>query len=136
MSEQVMLKDLPSSSSVVNSDEFVVWNGSNNARRVNRSAIVKEEHDTINSIESVTASATGLTIGANSGATLQIPYTPASGKQVIAIMNVVTNFPGLRIENYWYDPSTNNVNIYVTNTLSESQSVRLVAFMLIRNTMT
>ena len=136
MSEQVMLKDLPSSSSVVNSDEFVVWNGSNNARRVNRSAIVKEEHDTINSIESVTASATGLTIGANSGATLQIPYTPASGKQVIAIMNVVTNFPGLRIENYWYDPSTNNVNIYVTNTLSESQSVRLVAFMLIRKTMT
>jgi hypothetical protein len=136
MSEQVMLKDLPSSSSVVNSDEFVVWNGSNNARRVNRSAIVKEEHDTINSIESATASATGLTIGANSGATLQIPYTPASGKQVIAIMNVVTSFPGLRIENYWYDPSTNIVNIYVTNTLSESQSVRLVAFMLIRKTMT
>lgn len=136
MAEQIMLKDLPSSSSVVNSDEFVVWNGSNNARRVNRSAIVKEEHDTINSIEAATASATGLTIGANSGATLQIPYTPASGKQVMAIMNIVTNFPGLRIENYWYDPSTNIINVFVTNTLSESQSVRLVAFVLIRNTMT
>lgn len=127
----IMLKDLPQTTSVEDTDEMVVWSGTGNAKRAAKSAIVAKERDAIASLTTDTASASNLVIAANSAADLSIPYTVPSGFRVVVVMNVVTNFPGIRIENYYYAADTSTIKVSCVNTLSSAQNIRLVAFVLI-----
>lgn len=126
-----MLKDLPQTTSVADTDEMVVWSGTGNAKRAEKSAIVAKERDAIQTMTTATAAASDLAIAANSAAELSIPYTVPTGYRVAAVLNVVTNFPGIRIENYYYDPNTSAIKVHCVNTLSSTQNIRLVAFVFI-----
>ena len=126
-----MLKDLPQTTSVADTDEMLVWSGTGNAKRAAKSAIVAEVRDAIASLITDTAYASDLAIAANSGAELSIPYTAPSGYRVVAVMNATTNYPGIRIENYYYDPGASTLKVYCFNTLSAAQNISLRAFVLL-----
>lgn len=125
-----MLKDLPQTTSVADTDEMLVWSGTGNAKRAAKSAIVAKERDAIQTMTTVTVSASNLAIAANGAAELSIPYTMPTGYRLVAVMNVVTNYTGIRIENYYPDPNTSTIKVSCANTLSSAQNIRLVAFVL------
>ena len=126
-----MLKDLPQTTSVADTDEMVVWSGTGNAKRAAKSAIVAKERDAINSLTTDRIPASNLAIAANSAAELSIPYTIPSGFRVVTVINVITNYAGIRIENYYYDPGTSTIKAGCVNTLSSAQNIKLRTFVLI-----
>ena len=125
-----MLKNLPQTISVEDTDEMLVWSGTGNAKRATKSAIVAKERDAIQTMTIDVASASKLAIAANSAAELSIPYTVPSGFRVVAVLNVVTNFPGIRIENYYPDLNASTIKVACVNTLSVAQTISLRAFIL------
>ena len=125
-----MLKNLPQTTSVEDTDEMLVWSGTGNAKRATKSAIVAKERDAIQTMTIDVASASKLAIAANSAAELSIPYTVPSGFRVVAVLNVVTNFPGIRIENYYPDLNASTIKVACVNTLSVAQTISLRAFIL------
>lgn len=125
-----MLKNLPQTTSVADTDEMLVWSGTGNAKRAAKSTIVAKERNAIASLTTDVRSASDLAIAANSVAELSIPYTAPSEFRVVAVLNVVTNFPGIRIENYYYDPNTSTIKVVCANTLSSAQNIKLIAFVL------
>lgn len=125
-----MLKDLPQTTSVADTDEMLVWSGTGNANRAAKSAIVAKERDAIQTMTTSVASASNLAIAANSAAELSIPYTIPSGFRLVTVINVLTNFPGIRIENYYLDPNTSTIKVACVNTLSTAQNIFLRAFVL------
>lgn len=126
-----MLKNLPQTTSVADTDEMLVWSGTGNAKRAGKSAIVAKERDAIQSMTTAVAAASDLAIAANGTAEFSIPYTAPTGYRLVAILNVLTNYPGIRIENYYYDPNTSTIKVVCVNTLSVAQNIRLRALILI-----
>lgn len=125
-----MLKDLPQTTSVADTDEMVVWSGSGNAKRAAKSAIVAKERDAIQTMSVDVPVASNLAIAANGTAELSIPYTAPTGYRLVAVMSAATNYPGIRIENYYYDFSTSVIKVFCVNTLSAAQNITLRAFVL------
>ena len=125
-----MLKDLPQTTSVADTDEMVVWSGSGNAKRAAKSAIVARERDAIQTMTVDIASASNLAIAANSPAELSIPYIVPTGYRLVAVLNVLTSYPGIRMENYYPDPNTSTIKVVCVNTLSVAQNIKLLAFYL------
>lgn len=125
-----MLKDLPQTTSVADTDEMLVWSGTGNAKRAAKSAIVAKERDAIQTMTIDPVRAPDLAIAANSAAELSIPYTVPTEFRMIAILNVLTNYPGIRIENYYYDANTSSIKVACANTLSSAQNITLRAFVL------
>ena len=129
-----MLKNLPQTISVEDTDEMLVWSGTGNAKRAAKSEIVAKERDAIKTMTVNSVLASKLAIAANGTAELSIPYTVPSGFRLVAVLNVVTNFPGIRIENYYPDPNTSTIKVVCVNTLSAAQTISLRAFVLIVKT--
>ena len=126
-----MLKNLPQTTSVADTDEMLVWSGTGNAKRAAKSAIVAKERDAIATMMTDTTSASDLAIAANDSAELSIPYTVPTGYRVVAVLNVLTNYPGIRIEHYYYAPDTSTIKVSCVNTLSSAQNIKLRALVLI-----
>ena len=118
------LSELVKDSSVADSDQILVWNGTDGARRVSKSNFVGTENiklsnmsEAILSLSVISKTVSVDQINANSALTVTVDvgfetgYTP----QLANLSVIVCSNPNVSVTNFWYEGSSKKLNVVVEN---------------------
>lgn len=118
------LSELVKDSSVADSDQILVWNGTDGARRVSKSNFVGTENiklsnmsEAILSLSVISKTVSVDQINANSALTVTVDvgfetgYTP----QLANLSVIVCSNPNVSVTNFWYEGSSKKLNVVVLN---------------------
>ena len=122
------LSELVKDSSVADSDQILVWNGTDGARRVSKSNFVGTENiklsnmsEAILSLSVISKTVSVDQINANSALTVTVDvgfetgYTP----QLANLSVIVCSNPNVSVTNFWYDGLSSKLYVVVENTTTD-----------------
>lgn len=124
MSENKKLSELVKDSAVTDNDQILVWNGTDGARRVSKSDFVGNEttklsnmSEAILSLKVISKSASVDQINAKSTLTVIVDVGFETGytSQLVNLSVLVCSNPNVSVTNFWYDGSSNKLNVVVQN---------------------
>lgn len=127
MSENKKLSELMKDSSVADSDQILVWNGTDGARRVSKSDFVGTENiklgnmsEAILSLRVISKTVSVSQINAKSDVTVTVDIGFETGytSQLANLSVLVCSNPNVSVTNFWYD--TGKLHVVVNNPTTDA----------------
>lgn len=118
------LSELVKDSGVADSDQILVWNGTDGARRVSKSDFVGTENiklsnmsEAILSLEVISKSVKVSQINATSNltVTVDVGFKTGYSSQLANLSVLVCSNPNVSVTNFWYDGLSNKLYVVVEN---------------------
>lgn len=118
------LSELVKDSGVADSDQILVWNGTDGARRVSKSDFVGTENiklsnmsEAILSLEVISKSVEVSQINATSNltVTVDVGFKTGYSSQLANLSVLVCSNPNVSVTNFWYDGLSNKLYVVVEN---------------------
>ena len=124
MSETKKLSELVKDSAVADSDQILVWNGNDGARRVSKSDFVGKESAKLSNMSeailslkviSKTVSVDQINAKSTSTVTVDVGFETGYTSQLANLSVLVCSNPNVSVTNFWYDGSSKKLNVVVQN---------------------
>ena len=118
------LSELVKDSSVADSDQILVWNGTDGARRVSKSNFVGTENIKLSnmseailslSVISKTVSVDQINAKSNLTVTVDVGFETGYTSQLANLSVLVCSNPNVSVTNFWYEGSSKKLNVVVLN---------------------
>lgn len=124
MSENKKLSELVKDSAVTDSDQILVWNGTDGARRVSKKDFVGNESAKLGNMSeavlslgviSKTVSVDQINAKSNLTVTVDVGFEAGFSSQLANLAVLVCSNPNVSVTNYWYDGSSSKLYVVVEN---------------------
>lgn len=124
MSGNKKLSELVKDSSVADSDQILVWNGTNGARRVSKSDFVGTESIKLGNMSeailslrviSKTVSVDRINAKSNLTVTVDVGFETGYSSQLANLSVLVCSNSNVSVTNFWYEGSLNKLYVVVEN---------------------
>lgn len=118
------LSELMKDSSVADSDQILVWNGTDGARRVSKSDFIGKESAKLSNMSeailslkiiSKTVSVDQINAKSNLTVTVDVVFETGYTSQLANLSVLVCSNPNVSVTNFWYDGSSKKLNVVVQN---------------------
>ena len=128
MSENKKLSELMKDSAVTDSDQILVWNGTDGARRVSKKDFVGNESIKLSNMSeavlslrviSKTVSVDQINAKSNVTVTVDVGFETGFTSQLANLAVLVCSNSNVSVTNYWYDGSSRKLNVVVENTTTD-----------------
>lgn len=124
MSENKKLSELVKDSAVTDSDQILVWNGTDGARRVSKKDFVGKESAKLSNMSeavlslraiSKTVSVDQINAKSNLTVTVDVGFETGYSSQLANLSVLVCSNPNVSITNFWYDGPSSKLYVVVEN---------------------
>ncbi|MBM6786911.1 hypothetical protein [Ligilactobacillus salivarius] len=124
MSENKKLSELVKDSGVADSDQILVWNGTNGARRVSKRDFVRNESTKLSnmseailslSVISKTVSVDRINAKSNLTVTVDVGFETGYTPQLANLAVLTCSNSNVSVTNYWYDGQSSKLYVVVEN---------------------
>lgn len=124
MSENKKLSELVKDSAVTDSDQILVWNGTDGARRVSKKDFVGKESTKLGNMSeavlslgaiSKTVSVDQINAKSNLTVTVDVGFETGYSSQLANLSVLVCSNPNVSITNFWYDGLSSKLYVVVEN---------------------
>lgn len=124
MSENKKLSELVKDSAVTDSDQILVWNGTDGARRVSKKDFVGNESIKLSNMSeailslrviSKTVSVDQINAKSNLTVTVDVGFETGFSSQLANLAVLVCSNPNVSVTNYWYDGLSSKLYVVVEN---------------------
>lgn len=124
MSENKKLSELVKDSSVANSDQILVWNGTDGARRVSKSDFVGTENIKLGNMSeailslgviSKTVSVDQINAKSNLTVTVDVGIETGYTSQLVNLSVLICSNSNVSVTNFWYDGLSRRLYVVVEN---------------------
>ena len=124
MSENKKLSELVKDSSVADSDQILVWNGTDGARRVSKSNFVGTENIKLSNMSeavlslgviSKTVSVDQINAKSNLTVTVYVGFETGYTSQLANLSVLVCSNANVSVTNFWYDGQSSKLYVVVEN---------------------
>lgn len=118
------LSELVKDSAVTDSDQILVWNGTDGARRVSKMDFVGNESIKLSNMSeavlsfrviSKTVSVDQINAKSNLTVTVDVGFEAGFSSQLANLAVLVCSNPNVSVTNYWYEGSSNKLHVVVDN---------------------
>lgn len=129
MSENKKLSELMKDSSVADSDQILVWNGTDGARRVSKSDFVGTENIKLSNMSeavlsfgviSKTVSVDQINAKSNVTVTVDVGFDTGYTSQLANLAVLVCSNSNVSVTNYWYDGLSRRLYVVVENPTTDA----------------
>lgn len=124
MSENKKLSELVKDSAVTDSDQILVWNGTDGARRVSKKDFVGKESTKLSNMSeavlslrtiSKTVSVDQINAKSNLTVTVDVGFETGYSSQLANLSVLVCSNPNVSVTNFWYDGLSSKLYVVVEN---------------------
>ncbi|PAY35298.1 hypothetical protein A8C35_04875 [Ligilactobacillus salivarius] len=124
MSENKKLSELVKDSAVTDSDQILVWNGTDGARRVSKKDFVGKESTKLSNMSeavlslraiSKTVSVDQINAKSNLTVTVDVGFETGYSSQLANLSVLVCSNPNVSVTNFWYDGPSSKLYVVVEN---------------------